>query len=194
MSNFDAVLQLLLMMLEQPRMVLLMTLLPMAAVIDWRTLRIPNWLTFGGATLALLLSVVAPQSPHMGLSFTLGGLGLGLALMLPLYLLRVMGAGDVKLMAMVGAYLGAYQVAWAVLFVFITGGVFALAMVALRRAWQPLLHNFKGLFLMLRVAPGAVVRSGGVLASMPSVGKLPYAASICIGTFIYLFSHQLGYV
>ena len=142
------------------------------------------------------LAFSASQGESLGSGLLTGALGwaTGLALLLPLYVLRVMGAGDVKLMAMAGAFLGAPQVLYAVLFVFITGGVFALATVTPRRAWLPMLRNFKGIFLMLRVAPEAVVRQDGLLASMPSVGKLPYGVSICLGTLLYVLSHQLGSV
>lgn len=194
MSELQALRELLLMLLQQPRLLVLMALLLMAALIDWHSMRIPNWLTGSGAALGLVLSVVSPPSVHMGFSFALGGLALGLVLMLPLYLLGVMGAGDVKLMAMTGAYLGVPYTMHAVLFVFVTGGVLALATVLWRRAWTPLLRNLASILLMLRVAPQAVVRSSGLLASMPSVGKLPYGVSICAGTLVYVLAHQLGYV
>lgn len=194
MSRTDALAELLLMLVQQPRLLLLTALLLAAALIDWRSLRIPNWLTFGGAFAGLLLSVLAPQSPQMGWSFALGGLALGLALMLPMYLLGVMGAGDVKLMAMAGTYLGVPHTLHAVLFVFVTGGVLALATVAVRRAWAPLLHNLQGILTLLRVAPEAVVRPQGLLSTLPSVGKLPYGVSICLGTVAYVLAHQLGYV
>lgn len=194
MSELRAIAELLGMMLTEPRLLTLVALLLLAAFIDWRSLRIPNWLTLGGAASGLLLSVLAPASPQMGLAFAFSGLALGLVLMLPLYVLGVMGAGDVKLMAMVGSFLGVPATLHAVLFVFVTGGLVALAVVWLRRAWGPLWSHLKGLFLMLSVAPEAVVHPRGALASLPSVGKLPYGVSICAGTVAYLVFHQLGYV
>ncbi len=69
---------------------------------------------FFGAGLGLLLNSVLPEGygfvsslpGALGLWKALAGLGLGLLIMLPLYMLRALGAGDVKLMAMVGAFLG----------------------------------------------------------------------------------------
>jgi prepilin peptidase CpaA len=79
-------------LLTEPRSLLLLLLLLAAAICDLRTRRIPNALTFGGAATALLYSLTT--SHHGGGFFwALGGMGLGLVLMLPLYLLRAMGAG-----------------------------------------------------------------------------------------------------
>lgn len=194
MSDLHAVAELLWMLLMQPRTLVLTVLLLAAAFIDWRSMRIPNSLTLGGAALGLLMSALAPASPHMGLGFALGGFALGLVLMWPLYLMGVLGAGDVKLMAMAGTYLGAAATLHAVAFVFISGGLLALALVLWRRAWLSVLSNLKGIFLMLRVAPETVLHPQGVLASMPSVGRMPYGVSICAGTLAYLVLHQLGFV
>jgi prepilin peptidase CpaA len=193
MADLQAILELLGMLLAQPRTVLLLTLLLVAALIDWRSFRIPNWLTMSGSAAAVLMAVLDP-TPQLGWSSALAGLALGLAMLLPLYFIGVMGAGDVKLMAMVGAFLGLPHTLQAVLFVVVTGGVAALLTVMLRRAWSPLRANLKSIFFMARVAPEAVTHPRGVLASMPSVGQLPYGVSICAGTWIYVISHQLGYV
>ena len=74
------------------------------AVGDWRTRRIPNFLTFGGA-----LAGVVFQTTVMGwngLLQALTGMLLGLALLLLPYILGGMGAGDVKALAALGAWLG----------------------------------------------------------------------------------------
>lgn len=194
MSDLEMAIELLGMLLRQPRTLILIVLLLAAALIDWRAMRIPNSLTLGGATLGLLMSGLAPASPHMGLGFALSGLVIGLGMMLPLYLMGVLGAGDAKLMAMVGTYLGGEATLQAVAFVFITGGLMALAVVLWRRAWRPTLSNLKSIVLMLRVAPETVIQPQGVLSSMPSVGRMPYGVSICAGTLAYLVSHQLGVV
>jgi prepilin signal peptidase PulO-like enzyme (type II secretory pathway) len=74
-----------------------------AVVIDVRTRRIPNWLTgglaAGGFGLAFGGGSVTPWQALLGLA-------LGLALMLPGHVIGATGAGDVKLMAAVGAFLG----------------------------------------------------------------------------------------
>ena len=153
--------------LEQPRLVVLAGLLLAAAWIDSYAWRIPNALTFGGSAAAFLLSVLEPVAPAQAVLLAFGGLLLGLLVMLPMYLLGALGAGDVKLMAMVGAYLGATHTIGAALLVFITGGAVALVM---RRGALPQLW--------------AMLGSGG--QGVSSLGRMPYGASICLGTVLYV--------
>jgi prepilin peptidase CpaA len=95
-----------------------------AAAIDLRTRRIPNWLTFTSIALGLVLQFVAagPQ----GLLFGFLGVLVGGGLFFLPFLLGGMGAGDLKLMAAAGAFLGPKGALWAVLCTGIAGGVLAL--------------------------------------------------------------------
>src|SRR2546425_13068330 len=76
-----------------------------ACVFDLYSRRIPNALTFGAAAVALV--VAAALGGASGAWSTLMGLAVGLAIWLPIYALGGMGAGDVKVMAAIGAWLGA---------------------------------------------------------------------------------------
>src|SRR6478752_4835233 len=129
MSEFSALLDLLRMLLVDPRTAVLFALLIAGAWKDCLSMRIPNGLTYGGATFALIYSAIVPFSTHAGFWWSVGGLFAGLLLLLPLYMLRVMGAGDVKLMAMAGAFLGLSETPLAVLWVFMAGGLFAAGYV-----------------------------------------------------------------
>src|SRR5919197_5677105 len=82
----------------------LMAVLAVASVTDLRTRRIPNALTFSTVALGLVLNGVFFGLD--GLRDSASGAGLGLGLLFPLFMLRWMGAGDVKLMAVVGALKG----------------------------------------------------------------------------------------
>ncbi len=111
--------------------------LGVAARSDLRTRRVGNrWLAFGAAlALGLHAAATAAGLPHSAGArwwSPLGGALTGLALMLPLYLLRAMGAADVKLMAVVGAFAGAATVAAAVLYTMLAGGL--LSLLAMRDA------------------------------------------------------------
>ena len=161
--------------------VLLIVLLVIAAVADWRTYRIPNWLTMGGAMLGLVLSGFAPE---IGVLNALGGLGLGLVLLLPLWALRVLGAGDVKLMAMVGAFVGVPQILGALVFSLIAGGVAAAGFALSRRKGLQMLRNVHETV----VASVVTIAAGHApsLSAMPSIGKLPYAIGICSGYIAWM--------
>ena len=164
-----------------------------AAVIDVQSLRIPNWLTVGGMVLGLAWSTAVAPAPLAGFLWALGGLAVGLVVLLPFYAVRVMGAGDVKLMAMVGAFLGLPAILVAILLTFIAGGVVAVMFALARRSAGRMAGNVVeitrgmafGLMSGVRPLP---------LAAGPSIGKLPYGISIAIGTTAYVVAQQLGYV
>lgn len=92
--------------------VLILTFL--GAVTDWRTRKIPNWLTVPGIFAGIALRSFSSGWP--GAKAALEGAGLALALLLPLVLLRALGAGDWKLLGAVGAFVGP------ILFLFILFG------------------------------------------------------------------------
>lgn len=176
--------------------VLLLALLFAAASHDIRSYRIPNKLVFGGAIIAVVFNVVVPQEMGgLGVLDSLAGLAIGLGALLPLYLLRVMGAGDVKLMAMTGAFLGADDTPGALMCVLLSGGVLALGVALCQGNLLKLLQKLK-MILYISVAYGSMQGS-----SIPeylsghateSIGKLPYGVAIAVGTAIYLAINQWG--
>jgi prepilin peptidase CpaA len=178
-------------LLAQPALLVLVLLLLTAAVIDWRTYRIPNSLTVGGTVLGLMFNSLVPQ--HAGFLMALAGMALGLVLLLPLYMLRAMGAGDVKLMAMVGAFVGFPDIFYAVLFTFVTGGFAALAVAFHRRAFRRMTHNVMDMAQSMAFAALAGGRPTAAMAQGTSIGRLPYGVSIAIGTIGWLAARQLGF-
>lgn len=156
---------------------------------DVRYRRIPNQLILAGATAALLLHGLMPPGAGLfstpagspGLMFSLSGFALGLLLLLPFYALRTMGAGDVKLMAVVGAFLGPYGVMGATLLTMLAGGVLALVVAFCSGQLLQVLVNLEQ---MLRGAsidrlPGS---AGHIKAPVVATGKLAYAIAIACGT------------
>src|SRR6187402_2302320 len=75
-----------------------------ACMTDLRTRRVPNALTLGAALAAVAFH--AATSAGSGLLFAVLGWGVGLLMFLPLFALRGIGGGDVKLLAALGAWLG----------------------------------------------------------------------------------------
>ena len=103
-----------------------------ACTTDLRSRRIPNWLTFGAAAAALMYHLVI--SGPFAAATGLGGWLLGAALFFPMFLLRGMGAGDVKLLAALGAWLGPETIFYVAFFTTLAGGVMA-ALVAVCRGY-----------------------------------------------------------
>lgn len=154
--------------------VMLLLLLGVAAWRDLRSFRIPNWLTFGGAALGLALSLLLPSG--QGLAPSLGGWALGLALLLPFYALGAMGAGDVKLLAMAGAFTGPGGVLALGLYSMVAGGLLALVVAIGGGRLRETLHNLQG--LAAGIAPVTVTEGqGGAGAG----GRLPYGVAILGG-------------
>ena len=111
----------------------------------------------------------------------LAGFATGLAMMLPLYALRAMGAGDVKLMAMVGAFIGPGPVVWATLCTLIAGGILSIVYMLGRGVAAQTLSNVRTLLFdwTVRVGSGQGIR---VAPLENTAARLPYALAIALGT------------
>lgn len=177
-------------LLANPGVPMLVLLLALAAWTDWRTLRVPNWLTVPGMAWGLYFSAIHGTSVASGLFAGALGLLTGLLLLLPLFALRVLGAGDVKLMAMVGAFLGALATFKAALVIGIVGGVAAVLFALSHRALGQLAVNARDI-VQSAALPGVHLWQPGV--SGTSIGKLPYGISIALGTLVFLVLRQLGF-
>lgn len=117
--------------------------LALAVGSDLRSHRVPNGLVAAGLAVALAIPLAGVLGAADGPSWRLAaasvapwaaGLVLGGLLLLPGYALGGMAAGDVKLMAMAGAFLGPGLAAAAVLYACLVGGALALAVLVWRRA------------------------------------------------------------
>ncbi|HJW55070.1 MAG TPA: A24 family peptidase [Burkholderiaceae bacterium] len=194
MQEFHAFLQLLAMLVTDPRTGVLFVLLIVAAVYDYRTYKIPNWLTVSGMAFGLIYNTVVSVSSQAGFLWAAEGLLLGFFMLLPLYMLHAMGAGDVKLMAMAGAFLGAPDIFYAVLSTFIVGGMAALGFALLNKALGRMLGNVKNVAQIMLLSAIGGIRLDARMESGQSVGKVPYGVSIGIGTIGYVVARQLGYV
>lgn len=164
-------------------LVILTALLLVAVREDIRSRRIPNKLVLIGMLSGLAFNGLHPEGSGWLTAVT--GLMLGMVLFLPMYLLRAMGAGDVKLMGMVGAFLGAKGVIGAALATLIAGGVLALSVALWAKQLAPMLRNIKYILFegLIKAHSGQVP----VLDVIPvKVGKLPYAVAITAGTLCYI--------
>lgn len=155
-----------------PAQALLLLFVALAAATDLARRKIPNLLVLIGLGAALAISL--PRGA--GLVWLAGALT-GFLLFLPLYLVRGMAAGDVKLMAMVGAFAGpalALQIAFATCLI---GGAMALGIVLYRGRLGDAIANVCGLL-------GPWLPELAAPAPGPSVGGMPYGVAIALGTLL----------
>lgn len=150
--------------------------------------RIPNWLTVSAAIAGFGVSL-APGG--IGPAGAAGGLAVGFATFLPLYLLRAAGAGDVKLMAASGTFLGVSATFAALLYALVLGGLFAVGYAAKRRSLRRLRESLRFF------AWGSALRLAGGRApsadDMPLSGlRAPYAIAIAGGVLLELLSQRPG--
>jgi prepilin peptidase CpaA len=151
-----------------------------AAVCDVRTRRIPNWLVAAGLVVALFTQCLATGLATGSLSWLAGG-ATGLALFLGLYLARGMGAGDVKLMAAVGAFCGPADALYIALASCLIGGLMAVCLIAAGNARR---LGRSGLLQFVLLLPTGF-RTAQATAGMAVLGtgiKVPYAVAIAAGT------------
>lgn len=151
-------------------------LLAVAAWQDLRGFRIANLLTFGGAVLAIGLSLLLPAG--QGLVASLAGWLLGLLILLPFYALRAMGAGDVKLLAMAGAFTGPTGALGIGLCSMIAGGVLALVVALGGGRLREALRNVQAMAVAGVAAPAPEGQGGAVAVTS---GRLPYGVAILFG-------------
>jgi prepilin peptidase CpaA len=159
------------------------TLLALACISDLRTRRIPNVLTLSAAAGALLFHLAT--GGWSGAGWSLAGLFVGALLFFPLFALRGMGAGDVKLLAAVGAWVGPGQVASIALATSIAGGIIAVAVALGHGYLRKALSNLYVLLMHWRVA--GVRPLPDLTLQRASGPRLAYAFPIAIGTVVTLW-------
>ncbi len=164
----------------------LTALLAGAVLTDMHARRIPNKLVLSGLALAMATHAMALLQAQAALAgpawwAPLVGLAAGFFLLLPLHLLRAMGAGDVKLLAMVGAFVGPHTAASAFVYTLLAGGLVSLVYLLGRGVAAQTLSNLK----YLLTDWGVRARTGQGMRLAPLAGtaaRLPYAVAISLGT------------
>ena len=152
---------------------------------DLRSRRIPNVLTFGSALLAV--GYAGSVAGVSGVGSALAGWGLGVALLLPFFLLRGMGGGDVKFVAALGAWLGPAALLSLAFYTAIAGGVMALFVIVWKRR---LAVTFANLWLLLcHWHVGGVRPLAEISLDNPNTARLAYGVPIAVGAMLTIWRH-----
>ena len=162
----------------------LLLLVCIAAINDLATRRIPNRLLLIGLACALLLHLLS-ASPGASVLKAFSGMGVGFAIFLPFYLLRGMAAGDVKLIAVVGAFIGPEEAFEVAVLTWCVGGVMSLCVVLIN-------GRLRLAFTNIRYLLSGFMVPGIHMTDMPlqqSAGSIPYGLAIAVGTIAVLLRH-----
>ena len=164
--------------------ILTLALTILAALLDWRSRRIPNWLTVPG----LLSGVVvhALIAGWHGALFALEGAGLALILLLPLVALRALGAGDWKLMGAVGAFVGP------IMFLFVLlGSILASGLMAIVQVYRTgrVLETLKNMVTLVRgFFTFGLKKNPQISLDNPRLLKLPFGVAVAAATLVCFYA------
>jgi prepilin peptidase CpaA len=176
--------------LPYPVQIALAAIVAIAALYDLRWRRIPNWLVLSG--LCLGFGLHGYLFGWSGVARAAGGTALAGAIYLPLFALRAMGGGDVKLMLAAGSLAGAHN--WLVIFLLtaLLGGLAAIALLLIRGGLGRAFLNV-GHILTELVHLRAPYRSAAELSvEHPHAVTMPHGAVIAAGTLMFLLLIRTG--
>jgi prepilin peptidase CpaA len=160
--------------------------LVVAAIIDGLKLKVPNWLTFPMIISGWIYSAAfSPFAGWEGLLYSVVGTVVGLGLLLPAYAIGGMGAGDVKLLAGIGAWVWGTATLYAFALSAIVGGVIAVLMVVVRKGWFKHQSQFWVICNEILTVKDPEKLAAIAAERKPSMMLLPYGIPIAIGSIAY---------
>lgn len=172
--------------------ILLVCLVSAAGISDLRTRRIPNWLTLSGVLAGLAMNSFL--FGFNGLGQSAAGLGLAFGVYIMLYTLRAMGAGDVKLMAGVGAIVGPADWFGIFLITSVIGGISALALILWRKRTRKTFANVQFILgEMIHMRPAYMSREE-LSVNSPTAVTMPHGTVIALGSIFFLIWAATGIV
>ena len=169
--------------------IVLGALVAVAAIYDVRWRRIPNWLVLSGPLAGFTLNPLLYG--WAGLKLSLLGFGLAMLVYFPLYVVHGMGAGDVKLMAAVGAIAG--PAAWfnILLLTALLGAAIAFVLLLLRGRLRSTLWNVGYILSELMRFRAPYLRREELDVNHPTAVTLPHGATIALGCLCFLAAAAL---
>ncbi len=165
-----------------------MALTGIAAITDLYTRRIPNTLVVAG--FAAGIGVNLWLGGWNGLLHSLSGFGLAILIYVPLFIIRAMGGGDVKLMAAAGAIAGPRDWFTLVIFASIIGAVIALGMLLARNAFGQTFHNVMYIAKELAHFRAPYKSNAQLDIASPQALTMPHGVAIFTGAVLLLIARQ----
>jgi prepilin peptidase CpaA len=168
--------------IELTKVVLLIALMTLCSVTDLSVRRIPNVVLYPALITGLFLN--SAVDGLNGLADSLAGLTIGLLMLMPMHVLGRMGAGDIKLLGVVGSVLGAWGAIIAGLATMMAGGILAVAYLL----WSVIKPRvvLRASCFMQRITGRTLVQVGSFSLKTVRAAEIPYAIAIAAGTFATL--------
>ena len=170
--------------MPQALKIVLVAVVVVAAVYDLRFRRIPNWLNVSGAVLGIGMNCCL--FARHGIVLAALGLVLPLAIYLPLYFLRAMGAGDVKLMAAVGSIVGPHNWLAILLCTAFAGGLLGLGVSVAKGRLRQTMYNLAVLIHELFHLRAPADRHKELDVKQEPSLRLPHGVAIAAGSLAFL--------
>jgi prepilin peptidase CpaA len=167
--------------------ILVLIIVSCAGWLDWRTRRIPNWLTVSSFFAGILFNAAVWR--WAGAKNALEGAGIALGILLPFVLARGLGAGDWKLMGALGAWLGPNDIILAMLGTVFVAGIMAAVQVIRAGCMQ---RTFQNMWAVVLTAATFGHRSSNITLDNPGLLKLPFGVAAALATSL-LFCAELAY-
>jgi Flp pilus assembly protein, protease CpaA len=155
----------------------------LAGVMDWRSRKIPNWLTVPGVLSGIAVHTIL--NGWRGAGFSLLGVAVALLLLLPLVHLRGLGAGDWKLMGVVGAFLG-----WKLFLFVLLGSIFVAGLMAAVQVCRAgsFKETLKNMWTLVRgFFAFGMIKNAQISLDNPRLLKLPFGVAVAAATLVCFY-------